>query len=133
MIMLEALPLELVYQICDWLMRDDVQVLALTCRTIARRTKPLRFPSIRVTNLDWTLLDTLQSDPEMASAVREVILDLPAEFDPYAPKVSDEILSKCRGDVIINNLCRRRVRYPAHIHPHRSFVRGRLDISKGSK
>ena len=95
-IIMLALPLELVYQICDWLMHDDVQALALTCRTIARRTKTLRFPSIRVKDLDLTLLYTLQSDPEMASAVREVILDLPAEFDPYAPMVPDEMLSTCR-------------------------------------
>ncbi len=95
--MLEALPLDLVYQICDWLVRDDIQALALTCRTIAQQTKPRRFPSVRVTNVDPTLLNTLELDPEMASAVREVILDLPAEFDPYAPKVPDEMLSKCKG------------------------------------
>ena len=95
--MLKALPLELVYQICDWLVRDDVQALALTCRSIARQTKPHRFSSVRVTNLDPKLLETLELDPEMASAVREVIFDIPAEFDPYAPWVSDKMLSKCRG------------------------------------
>jgi len=94
--MLEALPLELVYEICDWLVRDDVQALALTCRTIARQTKLRRFPSIRVTKVDWRLPETLEWDPEIASAVREVIFDLPSEFHPYAPKVLDEMLSKCR-------------------------------------
>ena len=94
--MLEAFPLDLVYQVCDWLVRDDIQALALTCRTIARQTKPHRFPSVRVTNVDPRLLETLESNPELASAVREVILDLPAEFDPYAPKVPDEMLSKCK-------------------------------------
>jgi hypothetical protein len=96
-IMLNALPLELVYHICDWLMRDDIQSLALTCRTIARQTKPHRFLSIRVTNIDRRILDTLESDPEIASAVREVIFDFPGEFDPYAPKVPNEQLSECRG------------------------------------
>lgn len=94
--MLKALPLDLVYQICDWLVRDDIQALALTCRTFAQQTKPHRFPLVRVTNVDPTLLETLESDPELASAVREVILDVPAEFDPYAPKVPDETLSKCK-------------------------------------
>ena len=94
--MLEAFPLDLVYQVCDWLVRDDIQALALTCRAIAQQTKPHRFPSVRVTNVDPRLLETLESDPELASAVREVILDLPAEFDPYAPKVPDEMLSKCK-------------------------------------
>lgn len=95
-IMLETLSWELLYQICAWLMRDDIQVLALTCRTIARETKPLRFLSIRVTNIDLRILETLQSDSEIAGAVREVIFDLPGEFDPYTPRVSDETLSKCR-------------------------------------
>ena len=95
--MLEALPLELVYQICDWLVRDDIQALALTCRPIARQTKLHRFPSVRLAKLDPKLLETLESDPEMASAVREVIFDIPSEFDPYAPWVPDEMLSKCRG------------------------------------
>ena len=94
--MLEALPLDLVYQICDWLVRDDIQALALTCRSIARQTKPHRFPSVRLSKLDPKLLETLESDPEMASAVREVILDIPSEFDPYAPWVPEEMLSKCR-------------------------------------
>ena len=89
--------MELVYQICDWLVRDDVQALALTCRTIARQIKPYRFPSIRVINVDRRLLETLERDPEIASAVREVIFDLPSEFDPYAAKVPDEMLSICRG------------------------------------
>jgi hypothetical protein len=95
--MLEVLPLELVYQICDWLVLDDVQALGLTCRAFARQTKPQRLPSIRVNSVDRGLLETLESDPEMASAVREIIFDLPGEFDPYAPKVPDEMLLKCRG------------------------------------
>ena len=95
--MLETLPVELVYHICDWLMRDDIQALALTCRTIARQTKPYRFLSIRVMNVDQRILETLESDPELARAVREVIFDFPGEFDPYAPKVPDETLSKCTG------------------------------------
>lgn len=94
--MLEALPWDLLYQTCNWLMRDDVQALALTCRTIARQTKPHRFRSIRVTNVNLRILKTLQSDPEIAGAVREVIFDFPGEFDPYTPQVSDETLSKCR-------------------------------------
>lgn len=95
-IMLEELPWELLYQICDWLMRDDVQMLALTCRVIARRTKPYRFRSIRIMDVSLGILRTLQSDPEIADAVREVIFDFPGEFDPYTPQVSDETLSKCR-------------------------------------
>lgn len=94
--MLGALPWELLYQICDWLMHDDVQMLALTCRAMARRTKRYRFRSIRVTDVSLGILRTLQSDPEIAGAVREVIFDFPGEFDPYTPQVSDDTLSKCR-------------------------------------
>jgi len=93
--MLETLPLELMYQICDWLVRDDIQALALTSHTIARQTKPRRFLSIRVTYVDQRILETLESDPELASAVNEVIFDFPSEFDPYT-LLSNETLSKCR-------------------------------------
>ena len=98
-IMLEALSLEIMYQICDWLVRDDIQALALTSRTIARQTKPRRFLSIRVTCVDQRILETLESDPEIASAVNEIIFDFPSEFDLYTPQVSDETLSKskCRA------------------------------------
>ena len=94
--MLETLPSELIYQICDWLVRDDIQALALTCRAIAQQTKTRRMPSIRVMNIDQRILETLESDPEIASAVREVIFDFPGEFDPYALNVPDEKLSQCR-------------------------------------
>ena len=84
------------YQICDWLMRDDIQALALTCRPIARQTKPHRFLSIRVKNVDQRILNTLESDPEIASAVKEVIFDFPGELNPYISRVSDESLSECK-------------------------------------
>jgi hypothetical protein len=96
MTILESLPSDIVYQICDWLVRDDVQALALTCRAIARQTMPYRLSSIRVTNVDQGILETLETDPEMASAVKEVIFDFRGEFDPYVPRVPDEKLSKCR-------------------------------------